>query len=151
MPTSIKNIIISIVLGFAAYMAIAILVDHNGNFPATTPELSRLFIIIVAVLIASFIATPRNAPGRKSKAKSSTSNSSGSVTASDAERETGSVKWFNVRKGYGFITRDKGDDVFVHFRNLEGKGRRSVAEGERVSFVITNGDKGLQADKVVSI
>ncbi|MEZ7972951.1 MAG: cold-shock protein, partial [Pseudomonadales bacterium] len=65
-----------------------------------------------------------------------------------SDRETGTVKWFNVRKGYGFITRDAGDDVFVHFRNIEGSGRRAIEEGQRVSFVVTDGDKGLQADEV---
>ena len=60
----------------------------------------------------------------------------------------GTVKFFNDDKGYGFITRDQGDDVFVHYRNLEGKGRRSIAEGQRVSFIVVDGDKGLQAEEV---
>ena len=63
----------------------------------------------------------------------------------------GKVKWFNAKKGYGFITRDAGDDVFVHFRNIEGKGRRTIDEGQRVSFVVVNGDKGLQADEVSTV
>ena len=58
------------------------------------------------------------------------------------------MKWFNVKKGYGFITRDQGDDVFVHFRNIKGSGRRSISEGQRVEFKVTTGDKGLQADEV---
>ncbi|MBO6563952.1 MAG: cold shock domain-containing protein [Pseudomonadales bacterium] len=73
--------------------------------------------------------------------------SAGGVASSD-DREMGTVKWFNVRKGYGFITRDQGEDIFVHFRNIEGKGKRAINEGQRVSFIVTNGDKGLQADKV---
>ena len=60
----------------------------------------------------------------------------------------GKVKWFNAKKGYGFITRDQGEDIFVHFRNIKGQGRRSLSDGERVSFVVTHGDKGLQADQV---
>ena len=62
--------------------------------------------------------------------------------------EVGTVKWFNTKKGYGFITRDQGEDIFVHFRNIKGQGRRSLSDGERVSFVVTHGDKGLQADQV---
>jgi len=58
------------------------------------------------------------------------------------------VKWFNVKKGYGFITRDQGDDVFVHYRNIEGKGRRALSEGQRVTFIVIDGEKGLQADEV---
>ena len=68
--------------------------------------------------------------------------------AGSDDRELGTVKWFNVRKGYGFITRDQGEDIFVHFRNIEGKGKRAINEGQRVSFIVTNGDKGLQADQV---
>lgn len=63
-------------------------------------------------------------------------------------RETGIVKWFNDDKGYGFIQREAGDDVFVHFREIEGEGRRSLVEGQRVSFDVTQGQKGLQAEKV---
>lgn len=65
-----------------------------------------------------------------------------------AQRETGVVKWFNDDKGYGFIQRNIGDDVFVHFRNIEGEGRRSLVEGQRVSFNVTQGQKGLQAEEV---
>ena len=63
-------------------------------------------------------------------------------------REEGTVKWFNDDKGYGFIQRDTGDDAFVHFREIEGEGRRSLVEGQRVSFEVAQGQKGLQAEKV---
>ncbi len=62
-----------------------------------------------------------------------------------SERETGTVKWFNNTKGYGFIARDQGDDVFVHFRSISGEGYRSLQEGQRVEFAVTQGQKGLQA------
>lgn len=67
------------------------------------------------------------------------------------QRETGKVKWFNANKGYGFITRDNGDDVFVHFRSIRGRGRRSLQEGESVEFVLAQGDKGAQAEDVRSL
>ncbi|HED34473.1 MAG TPA: cold shock domain-containing protein [Gammaproteobacteria bacterium] len=63
-------------------------------------------------------------------------------------RESGVVKWFNTSKGFGFITRDGGDDVFVHFRSIRGQGHRALFEGQRVEFDITEGDKGLQAEDV---
>ena len=66
-------------------------------------------------------------------------------------REIGTVKWFNAAKGFGFITRENGDDVFVHFRSIQGKGHRSLGEGQRVAFEVTDGDKGLQAVEVSSI
>ena len=65
-------------------------------------------------------------------------------------QEVGTVKWFNAAKGFGFITRENGDDIFVHFRSIQGKGHRSLGEGQRVIFSVTQGDKGLQAIDVSS-
>lgn len=65
-----------------------------------------------------------------------------------AERETGTVKWFNATKGYGFITRDSGGDVFVHYSAIQSKGYRSLEEGQRVEFDVVEGKKGLQAQEV---
>ncbi len=63
--------------------------------------------------------------------------------------ETGTVKWFNDAKGFGFISRDKGgDDVFVHFRAIQSSGFKSLVEGQKVSFTVTQGQKGLQAEQV---
>lgn len=66
------------------------------------------------------------------------------------QKERGVVKWFNVTKGYGFITREEGGDVFVHFRSIQGRGneRRSLAEGQQVEFVLSHGEKGPQAEQV---
>lgn len=66
-----------------------------------------------------------------------------------SQTETGTVKWFNDAKGFGFISReDGGEDLFVHFRSIQGTGFKSLQEGQRVSFVVTQGQKGLQADQV---
>ena len=62
-------------------------------------------------------------------------------------RETGTVKWFNAAKGFGFIQRDNGEDVFVHFSAIQSSGYRSLDEGARVSFVVKKGPKGLQAEE----
>ena len=67
------------------------------------------------------------------------------------EKEQGIVKWFNAGKGYGFIERESGDDVFVHFNAIVGEGYRSLNEGERVEFNVVQGQKGLQAENVVVI
>jgi len=66
-------------------------------------------------------------------------------------REKGTVKWFNSSKGFGFIQRDQGDDVFVHFRAITGDGYRSLEEGQRVEFTVTQGQKGLQAENVTVV
>ncbi|HPG38890.1 MAG TPA: cold-shock protein [bacterium] len=65
--------------------------------------------------------------------------------------ETGSVKWFNSAKGFGFITRESGDDVFVHFKAIEGEGYKSLNEGDQVRFNVESGAKGLQAVNVSKI
>ena len=62
--------------------------------------------------------------------------------------ETGTVKWFNDEKGFGFIARETGDDVFVHFTAINMEGRRSLQEGQNVSFAVENGEKGPQATNV---
>lgn len=68
-----------------------------------------------------------------------------------AERETGTVKWFNDAKGYGFIQRSSGPDVFVHFRSIRGEGHRTLLEGQRVEFTLSQGQKGLQAEDVARL
>jgi len=66
-----------------------------------------------------------------------------------SERVNGTVKWFNNAKGFGFITReDHDEDVFVHFRSIEGEGYRTLNEGQEVEFTVVEGDKGLQAENV---
>jgi CspA family cold shock protein len=64
---------------------------------------------------------------------------------------TGKVKWFNEQKGYGFISRDDGDDVFVHFSEINASGFKTLAEDQAVTFEIKEGPKGLQATNVVAL
>jgi CspA family cold shock protein len=65
-----------------------------------------------------------------------------------SDRQTGTVKWFNDAKGFGFISRENGEDVFVHFRAIQTQGFKSLKEGQKVSFTVVQGQKGLQADAV---
>jgi CspA family cold shock protein len=68
-----------------------------------------------------------------------------------SQREQGTVKWFNGSKGFGFIGRENGEDVFVHYSAINSSGFRDLAEGQRVEFSVTQGPKGLQAEDVVAI
>jgi len=68
-----------------------------------------------------------------------------------SERVTGTVKWFSRQKGYGFIEREGGDDVFVHFSAIQGDGFRNLEEGDRVEFTIESSDKGPQAADVMRV
>jgi len=65
--------------------------------------------------------------------------------------ETGIVKWFNGSKGFGFISREEGEDVFVHYRSIEGEGFKTLEEGDKVQFEVVEGPKGLQASNVSKI
>lgn len=133
----IKKIAISIVIGLIAYAISELALNDGFHIPRTVQEISVLLLFIATSFASQLVG-----------GSSSENESEGESSYSSSDREMGTVKWFNVRKGYGFITRDAGDDVFVHFRNIEGSGRRSIEEGGRVSFVVTDGDKGLQADEV---
>ena len=68
-----------------------------------------------------------------------------------SERLMGTVKWFNATKGYGFIGRDEGEDVFVHFSAVEMEGYRRLKEGQKVEFSVEQGPKGLQAANVIPL
>lgn len=68
-----------------------------------------------------------------------------------AAREVGTVKWFNDSKGYGFIQREGGADVFVHYRAIRGEGHRSLVEGQQVEYAVSEGQKGLQAEDVMGL
>lgn len=68
-----------------------------------------------------------------------------------SERMTGTVKWFNTSKGYGFITRENGPDVFVHYSAIQSEGFRNLAEGDRVEFTLSQGPKGPQASEVIKV
>ncbi len=66
-------------------------------------------------------------------------------------KETGTVKWFNDAKGYGFISRENGEDLFVHYNSIEGSGHRTLHENQRVEFSVGAGQKGPQAENVVAL
>jgi CspA family cold shock protein len=67
-----------------------------------------------------------------------------------SDRQVGTVKWFNESKGFGFISRESGPDVFVHFRAINGTGFKTLQEGQNVSFMVVEGQKGLQAEDVTA-
>ncbi|MET0378393.1 MAG: cold-shock protein [Spongiibacteraceae bacterium] len=68
-----------------------------------------------------------------------------------SDRNQGIVKWFNNAKGFGFITRDNGEDVFVHFRSIRGEGYRTLTQGQAVEFELMEGPKGLHAEDVLKL
>ena len=140
-----KKILVSLVITIILYLALTAI--NGGNFvPASAENFMSLVILFIGIYVSTVGTYSSTSTTKSSSPNAQKSRKSASKASDDSEE--GSVKWFNVKKGYGFITRDQGDDVFVHYRNLEGKGRRSIAEGQRVSFIVVDGDKGLQAEEV---
>lgn len=90
-------------------------------------------------------------PAAKVREKASPAADSHTAAMAEGPREAGQVKWFNASKGFGFITRDTGEDIFVHFRSIRGDGHRVLKDGQRVEFSVSMGDKGLQADDVAAL
>lgn len=93
-------------------------------------------------------STPRQNNRAPSQNHDDDDDDEGYDESSPEGNEEGTVKWFNVKKGFGFIVRDSGDEVFVHFRAIRGRGRRVLRQGQLVRFNVVEADKGLQADNV---
>jgi CspA family cold shock protein len=136
----IKNIIISVI-------AAAVIAAAGHFFKAESHYLPVLAVSFITVLVSTIIVSSGSGSfgGSYSDARVNGADEEDDV---DDGREVGTVKWFNVAKGFGFITRSNGDDVFVHFRNIRGRGHRSLNEGQRVRFNVHDSDKGLQAEDV---
>lgn len=134
----LKNVVISIIA--VAVIAAAWQMLGVDNYVGV---LAVAFVtLLIATSVAASSAKPSAAPGDAEAEDED-------YPDDDAEgREQGTVKFFNVKEGWGFITRSEGDDVFVHFRNIRGRGHRSLNEGQRVSFSVGTTDKGLQAEDV---
>ena len=113
----------------------------NGSGGLLTPDTLILFVFI---LVSCVLASLNKVVGGAVQDK----DENGSNNHSKGSRDTGQVKWFNSSKGFGFITRDDGQDVFVHFRSIRGEGRRFLRDGQRVAFETGQGEKGLQAEDV---
>lgn len=109
------------------------------------PELGNAPALLCALLaVALHLAATLTRSARKPR-----THQGAALDAS--KRDTGTVKWFNTSKGFGFISRDSGDDIFVHFRAIRGEGHRVLVEGQRVEFSVMHRDKGLQAEDVVAV
>lgn len=133
------QVLVSALLVFATALQALILLaplPQIGNQPAV---LLSLALLAVAAVLHLCISLNKGEPRPTTSARSSAGEN----------RETGTVKWFNTSKGFGFISRDSGEDIFVHFRAIRGEGHRVLVEGQRVEFSVMSRDKGLQAEDVI--
>ena len=134
---SLLTSVISTVISLQLHAGVAASITQSFALVFSAAQLPLLLVSFLSVLIAGLLIAV--------SIKASTPR----IKLEDG-RETGTVKWFNAAKGFGFITRENGEDIFVHFRSIQGKGHRSLGEGQKVIFGISEGDKGLQAVDVCS-
>lgn len=142
-------------------LALLVPLDSLGGQPAVLFTLLAIALAALLQLLPGARAVPTQAaqaqpsakpqpqPAPRASQAPSPSSRAASRGEPSAARETGTVKWFNTSKGFGFISRDSGDDIFVHFRAIRGDGHRVLVEGQRVEFSVLRRDKGLQAEDVL--
>jgi cold shock protein len=130
---SLRTFIVSLVIALIVPLLLAgVLKEEMG-----TNFLVYFGFVLVSVYVGAMVSQA-----------SSAGYDSESEEDEDDDREQGTVKWFNSSKGFGFLTMENGDDVFVHYRAIRGRGRRFLVEGQLVRFYVTEGEKGKQAENV---
>jgi len=142
------KLLISLVMAALTALALGYLAHQSFSLPTDAADWGQFAILFLGILTAVLLVAQTQSSASQGSDHDDDDDEDDYDDFSEEDFEEGAVKWFNTKKGYGFITRDQGDDIFVHFRNIKGQGRRSLTDGERVTFVVTEGDKGLQADHV---
>ncbi|MDR6925502.1 cold-shock protein [Pseudomonas sp. BE134] len=130
--------LVSVLLVLAVFLQVLTLLAPMPEIAGQPAVLFSLLAALFAVLLHLSISFYKSSP------------TTASPSYDMSNRDTGTVKWFNTSKGFGFISRDSGDDIFVHFRAIRGEGHRVLVEGQRVEFSVMNRDKGLQAEDVIA-
>ncbi len=135
-------IFISIIIAAIFSSATLILLNNSPQPIALSPE--SLSIIIIGYLLATLLTSIAQYKVFLSRCRDIPS----SKNHTQENREQGTVKWFNVNKGFGFITQENGDDIFVHYRSIRGHGRKKLLDGQSVTYTVIDSDRGFQADDV---
>lgn len=148
----VRNIVISLVLSIPTALISLALLPSTAGLEDFSPNAASYLMTGAVFFFGMFIGNlilQRWQPGRKPTRRPSRSRR----PEATGPRQTGTVKWFNMNKGFGFIIREaEGDEIFVHFRNIRSQnGRRRLFEGQKVEFSVIEGKKGPQADDVVVI
>ncbi len=137
------QIVISVVIGLVAAAITAVILTGSIVNPL-------LFVAFCLATVATTIALRAMGPAVAVVDETSEEPHEIQPLMGGSPRETGQVKWFNSSKGFGFIVKENGDEIFVHFRSIRGEGRRSLRDGETVNFIVAMSDKGPQAEDVVA-
>ena len=148
--TLIRNILVSLVVAAIAPLVLPLLaVSPEAAAAGSSAMKTYLLVFVLLMLAASINEFLRIKAVAAPEQKGAAADEDG--VDLDDDREEGVVKWFNVNKGFGFIIRDAGGEVFVHFRSIRGTGHRTLREGQRVRFAAAEGEKGLQAEDVSTL
>lgn len=149
------RILVSVAI--AALVSIALAYLQTGGLPDPALICAFLIATVATALLTNLHQGPAATPAGGGTAATPTGGGtaireeSRRSAVAAGPREQGKVKWFNVSKGFGFITKDDGEEIFVHFRSIRGDGRRSLRDGQRVSFVVARSEKGPQAEDVEAL
>lgn len=149
------NLVVKIVISLVI-AAIAAAATRHLQLAGAQLYIAFVLATVATALLASISGSGTAASGatnatRKRPADPAPATKTAGSATAEAGREQGQVKWFNMSKGFGFITKDDGEEIFVHFRSIRGGGRRGLRDGQRVTFVVAQSDKGPQAEDVEGI
>ena len=139
----LRSLFIAITVTLVTCLTLFIFLDIAQGFQLHTDTLPQTGIAVFLLsAVSAFVGGAIRSPAQPGTPGTTL------LRTIKTQRESGNVKWFNASKGFGFITRDSGDDVFVHFRSIRGQGHRVLRDGQRVEFVVSQGEKGPQAEDV---
>lgn len=144
---NLQNIVSLMVMAVAVLQAIFVLLSSDDTINGYDSSAFSVALLLAATIIHLMLHYKKQ-PKKARPAAAPAFAEGYQATESDQDREQGTVKWFNTAKGFGFISRDSGEDIFVHFRAIRGEGHRVLVEDERVEFCVVQREKGLQAEDV---
>lgn len=138
---SVRAFLVSLIFALVTPLIIA---------PLVQVEIGEHYLVYFLVTLVTVYlgAVLSRTDGSTTEPSSAPSTEDVEIEEENDDREIGTVKWFNSSKGFGFLTMENGDDVFVHYRAIRGRGRRFLIEGQKVRFTVTEGEKGKQAENV---
>lgn len=136
---SVRAFLVSLIFALVTPLIIA---------PLVQVEIGEHYVVYFLVTLVTVYLGAVLSRSDSASIESSAQVEDAEIEEENDDREVGTVKWFNSSKGFGFLTMDNGDDVFVHYRAIRGRGRRFLIEGQKVRFTVTEGEKGKQAENV---
>ena len=138
------------ILGLINLLFAPVLQSSHPTRPLQAGAAALLVLPLLSLVLATALQLAGSLKPGKPVSRSASAPAALGGSQDSGNRETGTVKWFNTSKGFGFISRDSGEDIFVHFRAIRGEGHRILIEGQRVEFSVVQRDKGLQAEDVIA-